>query len=294
MRPLLKWPGSKRRVAPELAAKIAPHLNNKGRYVELFAGSASVLFELEPERSVLVDTCKPLIAFYEGVKREPDAIYDELQVLLDLEFGEETFRRVKTEWNGHDFGVKFAARLIYLNKLCFNGLFRLNRKLMFNVAWGKKKKLPAFPDRKEFLYAASVLSRTKLYVRDYSRILRATHAGDVVYADPPYWGTYDRYAGGNFTEKDQRNLARMLRRASERGVTVFTSNVDCEEVRQLYESWSELEIVPVNHIIGCTKESRRKVNEVLVSATAPFVDKNQLTLFSFPSEAVTDGVSSRA
>lgn len=293
MKPLLKWPGSKRRIAPEIASKIAPFLSSKGRFVELFAGSGSVLFELEPERAVLVDTCKPLISFYEAIKREPDSIFNELEILKAMEFGEATFSQIKQEWNGHDFGVKFAARLIYLNKLCFNGLFRLNRDLKFNVAWGKKKKLPGFPSLAEFRHASAVLSRTSLYLRDYSRILRATHAGDVVYADPPYWGTYDRYAGGRFTEKDQRNLARMLMRASERGVTIFTSNVNCEDIRRLYEHWADLEIIPVNHIIGCTKESRQKVNEVLVSATKPFVNKNQLSLFS-ASPMVIDGVSGRA
>jgi DNA adenine methylase len=252
------------------------------------------MFELEPERSVLVDTCKPLISFYEAIKREPDSVHDELEHLKGLEFGEETFSRIKQEWSGHDFGVKFAARLIYLNKLCYNGLFRLNKKLKFNVAWGKKKKLPSFPSLNEFRYAASVLGRTKLYHRDYSRILRATHAGDVVYADPPYWGTYDRYAGGAFKEREHRKLALMLRRASERGVTVFTSNVDCEEVRRLYEHWADIEVVPVNHIIGCTSGSRRKVNEVLVAATGPFVDKRQLNLFGLPQVAETDGISGRA
>ena len=279
MKPLLKWPGGKRRIAPLLVERMSPYLSERGRFVELFTGSAAAFFALEPQRAVLVDVCKPLMAFYEAVKREPEAVSSELEVLLELPFGEETFTRIKQGWNGNDFGAKFAARLLYLTKLGFNGLFRLNSKLEYNVAWGKKKKLPAFPSRQELLRVSVLLGRAKLYAKDYSHILRAAHAGDVVYADPPYWGTYDRYSGGIFREREQRRLAMMLRRASDRGVTVFSSNVDCVEVRQLYEPWTDLEVVPVRHKIGCTPESRRVVDELLMSATSPAMERNQLNLF---------------
>lgn len=285
MNPLLKWPGSKRRVAPHLAAQMVEHLSPRGRFIELFAGSASVFFYLKPERAVLVDVCKPLMAFYEAVSREPGAFSDELEQLCEMPFGEETFSRIKAEWNGHDFGVKFAAQLLYLNKLGFNGLFRLNKKLGFNVAWGKKKTLPKFPDREEIVYASLLLRRAKLHAKDFSYILRGAHAGDVVYADPPYWGAYDRYAGGTFGEVEQRKLALMLRRASERGVTVFASNVDCEETRGLYSSWTDIEIVPVRHKIGRTVESRKTVDELLMAAIPPFADRNQLNLFDNMAQA---------
>lgn len=285
MKPLLKWPGSKRRIAPLLVDKMAGHVSPRGRFIELFTGSAAVFFQMKPERAVLVDACKPLVAFYEAVKREPVAFSDELERLCDMPFGEETFSRIKTEWNGHDFGVKFAAQLMYLNKLGFNGLFRLNRKLGFNVAWGKKKVLPGFPDRDEITYASILLHRAALHSKDFSYVLRATHEGDVVYADPPYWGTYDRYAGGRFGEGDQRRLARMLRKASERGVTVFVSNVDCEEVRGLYDSWMDMETIPVRHIIGRTAESRKEVDELLMAAIPPFANRNQLNLFDNAAQA---------
>jgi len=286
MKPFLKWPGSKRRICPFLTKKVSPFLSVNGRYIELFAGSASLLFALEPKRAVLVDTCKPLMAFYEAIRREPYAVHSELQVLIDLPFSEETFVQIKEEWNGFDFGVKFAARLLYLSKLGFNGLFRLNGMMKYNVGWGKKKKLPSFPSIEEFVEASNLLRRTTLYSKNYGHILRAAHAGDVVYADPPYWGTYDRYAGASFREADQRKLADALRRASDRGVTVFASNVDCEEVRKLYEPWAELETVHVLHKIGCTSDSRKKVSELFISATSPVINRQQLDLFDLNREAM--------
>ena len=279
MKPLLKWPGSKRRIAGLLSDRISGHISERGRYIELFTGSAALFFHMEPERAVLVDVCKPLIAFYEAIQREPGAFYDELEKLLDLPFGRETFNQIRSNWNGRDFGVKFAARLMYLNKLGFNGLFRLNKNLGYNVPWGKQKKLPAFSSRDDIFRASALLSRTKLYCRDFGNILRATHAGDVVYADPPYWGQFSRYAGGIFSENDQHRLARMLLRASDRGVTVFSSNLDCEEIRSLYDSWTDFETVPVFHKIGCTADSRKRVDELLMSATSPGSERNQLNLF---------------
>ena len=282
MNQLLKWPGSKRRLAAQIVSEVSGHLGPNGRFVELFTGSAAVFFRLEPRRAVLVDVNKPLMAFYEAIRREPAAVHEELQLLMALPFCEETFNQMKVEWNGRDFGVRFAARFLYLNRTCFNGLFRLNRNLGFNVAWGKKEKLPKFPSKEEFKEASRLLLNATLYAKGYEDVLRATHAGDAVYADPPYWGKFDRYAGSSFTARDQRKLAKMLRRAASRGVSIFASNVDCAEVQGLYSSWAKVHVVPVHHKIGASNGSRRVVDEVLISATPPFVDPRQMTLFSNP------------
>lgn len=282
MKPLLKWPGSKSRIADDIANRIAPCLTEKGRYVELFAGSASVLFHLNPKRSVIVDSCKPLISFYEAIKREPDAVYNELTSLMDLPVSEESYYHIRSQWNGNDFGVKFAAQFIYLNKMCFNGLFRMSSDLKFNVSWGQKDKMPYFPELDEIRNVSNVLRNAKLYCRDYSVILRATRKGDVVYADPPYWGKYDRYsgAGSSFSEKEQRRLANMLKRAAQRGVTVFASNVDCDEVRSLYE-WADIDYIPVRHKISASSEGRKDVNEIIASSIGPWENKNQMSLFDY-------------
>lgn len=278
MKPLLKWPGGKRRLAENIATRISQQIGDNSRYIELCAGGAAVFFYLEPKRAVLVDVCKPLISFYEAVRREPDAFYDELLKILALPHCEETYQKIKGEWNGNDFGVRFAARLLYLNRTGFNGLFRLNERLEYTVAWGKKEKLPAFPSRQEIRAAAELLQRATIYHRDFSYVLRSTHAGDVVYVDPPYWGTYDRYSGGEFPAKKQRQLASGLQRAVKRGVSVYASNIDCEDIRRLY-AWANIDVVPVQHKIGCTADSRKMVNEVIAWSTSPS-DPRQMKLFA--------------
>lgn len=282
MKPLLKWPGGKRRISLDLAARIVPEIGPDGRYLEIFAGGAAVFFEMEPERAVLVDICKPLMSFYEAVQREPLAVYEEVETLKEYPFGEWSYNQIREEWNGNDFGVRFAARMLYLNRTCFNGLFRLNREMKFNVPWGKKKKLPAFPTKKDYLRAAELLSSATLYAKDYTHVLRAAHRGDVVYADPPYWGTFDGYSGHGFTEGDQRKLGRMLRRAAERGVGVFSSNVNCHEIREIYGGWASIDVIPVDHTIAAGGKDRRTVDEALIWSVPPFVDPRQMDLFSEP------------
>ncbi len=274
MQPLLKWPGGKRRIVTQLAAAVGVIPDN-GRYLELFGGSGALLFHMKPARAVLVDTCKPLISFYEAIQREPQAFYDETCKLLELPFCEETYNAIKADWSGHDFGVKCAARLLYMNKLGFNGLFRLNRKLGYNVAWGKKAKMPAFPTLLDVQEASQVLNNTKLYNKDYSVILRSAHQGDVVYADPPYWNTYDRYSGEGFSNEDHRQLAIALHEAAGRGVKIVASNIDCEDVRTLY-SWADIDIIPVLHKISRKSETRRVVQEVIIRSRE---DQKQMGLF---------------
>lgn len=277
MEPLLKWPGGKRRLAEYITNRIGP-IPEGGRYIELFAGSAAVFFHMEPKRGVLVDNCKPLISFFEAIQREPDMFSDELEMLLRLPHSEETYNKIKREWNGHDFGPKFAARLLYLNKLGFNGLFRLNKELGYNVAWGKKAKQPKFPDRLTVQRASSILADVKLYCSDYSTILRSAHKDDVIYADPPYFDTYDRYSGTGFSKDEHFKLAEGLKAAVQRGAHVFASNIDCPEVRSMYQDFATFDVVPVLHKIGCTTESRKEVREVFMISRAPYRDPRQVEM----------------
>ena len=205
---------------------------------------------------------------------------EEVELLKDYPFGEWSYNQIRQEWNGNDFGVRFAARMMYLNRTCFNGLFRLNKAKKFNAPWGKKMKLPAFPTRKEYLRASRLLSGATLYAKDYGHVLRSAHRGDVVYADPPYWGMFDGYSGEGFSQQDHRKLGKMLRRAAERGVSIFSSNVNCPEVLSIYEDWAGIDVMPVDHTIAAAGGDRRIVDEVVIYATHPLVDPRQMDLFA--------------
>jgi len=276
MKPLLRWPGDRPSVTPIVSARILESLSREGRFLCLFTGGASVFFMLEPGRGVLVDARRPLMAFYEAVQRDPVAVHDELQELVALGFEEDSFNYVKDDWNGRDFGVKFAARFLYLNRVSRKGSFFADIGQSFTATWVQRKRPPSFPSLNQFRAAASLLRRFRLYTRDYSYIVRAAHAGDVIYADVPYWGTDVPYGGAMFAEREQRRLARLLGRASDRGVRVFVSNIECEGIHQLYGGWADIELLPVSRSSSGPGPCRQ---EVLLSATTSFIERNQLRLF---------------
>jgi DNA adenine methylase len=263
MDPMLRWPGGKTRLLNYILPKIDIH--SKGRYIEPFLGGGSVFFALEPKRAIIADLCKPLISFYEAIQREPNAVLQEMAGLISSNFTQNNYYNLRSQFNYNDFGVKFAARLWYLNKTGFNGLFRLNNSLEYNVPWGNKKKAPTLPEHYKINIMSELLNRTKLYCRDYRETVKLAKRNDFIYLDPPYWHTYSGYTGFGFTNKQQLELATTLKRLSRRGVRILASNIDCEEVRKAYK-WAHIEEIKLKHQIGAKTESRRKVTEVLIMA----------------------------
>jgi DNA adenine methylase len=230
----------------------------------MFCDTADVFFKVEPTRGVLVDARKPIIAFYEAVQREPDAVHEELQKLLDKPQTERTFNQIRSKWNGKDFGVVFAAKMLYLNRACRPGSFSVDLGQRFSAECGLWS-CSTFPSLGELRQASAILRRMRLYTKDYAYVLRAARKGDVVYVDSPSWGVGISYGGVIFAESEQNRLARLLRRAADRGVTVICSNLDCEPVRALYEPWADTETVG---------------DFVMISSVGSYMDRKQMSLFS--------------
>lgn len=279
MEPLLRYAGNKRRIADVIISHIREcGIGDGGRYLELFAGGAAVFFKLEPAKSVLVDICKPIISFYEAIQREPDAVNEEILKISMLPHNPDVYYQIRSEWSYHDFGPRFAARLLYLNKTGYNGLWRLNSKLEYNVPWGKKKTAPKYPSPEIINRASDLLRGCTLYASDYLKVLNRTHKGDVVYTDPPYYNMYSGYSGQGFTNENHQELADAQRNALMRGVSIVHSNIDCDGVRGLYRDWSHINTVPVQHTVAAATRNRRTVNEVIVVAKAPYEDPRQTRL----------------
>lgn len=262
MDPLLNRSGGRTLIVPAIA-KIAAEAS--GRFIGLFCGAADVFFVTEPRKGVLVDARKPLIAFYEAVQREPDAVYDELQRLMGLSFSERTFNQIRSKWNGKDFGVLFAAKLLYLNRSCATGTFSVDQGQRFSALWGGMPSPPPLPSLEDVRQASAALKRMRLYTKDYALVLRAARKGDVVYVDAPDWGVGISYGGAMFTETDHIRMSRLLRKASERGVSVLVSNTDCDAVQLLYGGWADTEAFDDGRL--------------LISAIGSAMDRRQMSLF---------------
>lgn len=260
--PIVKWAGGKRRLLPELRKRVPETF---GTYFEPFAGGAALFFALAPEKSVLTDANGALMRAYAAVvvfTEEVCALLEEHRQHHDRHHYE-TARRV---WNGDRSEMspaQEAALLLYLNRTCFNGLWRVNKRGDFNVPMGDYRD-PLAGYIEKVRAAAPLLARADLRAGPYAEVLGEARRGDFVYFDPPYDGTFAAYTADGFDEDDQRALATNARDLAARGVRVLLSNADTPLIRSLYADW-KIETVKCGRAINADAGGRGAVDEVLIS-----------------------------
>ena len=280
VKPILKWAGGKTQMLNELLPKVPA---SYGRYIEPFFGGGALFFALQPEHAVIADSNPELINLYRQVA---DCVDDVIQCLERYENTSEMFYTVrKLDWT-QLAKAEAAARTIYLNKTCFNGLYRVNKKGQYNVPFGRYTN-PKICDI-EALYAASAaLKKAEIICGDYSRVLEQ-HAkpGDFVFLDPPYlpvseYSDFKRYTKEQFYEEDHVELARMVMRLHERGCHVILTNSNHPLVHELYAPFN-IEVIQTKRYISCSGNNR-KGEDVIV--TVPPKKRMLLRLVSEPLPA---------
>ncbi len=266
--PFLKWAGGKRQLMPELLRRI-DRLGAFGGYYEPFVGGGALFFELwnrgrlaGPVR--LSDNNPNLIVAYEGVKHEVERVIELLR---------EHARRHSKE---HYYATRAArpsrraeqaARLIYLNRTCFNGLFRENSRGEFNVPMGRYAN-PRICDEANLRAVAEALRMVQVEVAPFQSVVESAAPGDLVYFDPPYHpvsatSNFTAYQKGGFGEEDQRALAAVFRALDAQGVHVLLSNSWTDFIRELYADFT-LEQVSASRSVNSRADRRGAVWEVLV------------------------------
>lgn len=234
-RPFLKWAGGKARTADALAA-MAPEYS--GTYREPFLGSAAVYFALRPRAAVLSDANEDLIICFQQVQRDPEAVMVALDAMVNTR---EEFARVRSQDPDLLDPVSRAARVIYLNKTSFRGLWRVNRRGEFNTPYGEYQR--PYYNRATILAASAALRQAEIDVLDFGDAISAATPGDFIYLDPPYvpetrWGDFRRYTPGQFDDRDHVRLAEHMWEATHRGVYVMMTNSDMPPVREIYEGFA--------------------------------------------------------
>lgn len=260
--PVVKWAGGKTRLLPEIIARIPPAF---GRYYEPFAGGAALFYRLMPERAVLGDSNPDLITLYSRIKHDVERVIEVLKQLA-LRHDKTFYYGLRDTWNawvpGSESDFARAAMFIYLNKTCFNGLWRVNRDGEFNVPMGDYKN-PKILDAPALRAASLALQHAEIRFGDYKNAIADVLPGDFVYFDPPYDETFNGYTKeGTF---DQYELARVVGHLAACGVKVMVSNSDTPLVRELYAK-HHVEIVKCGRAINSDGAKRGAVNEVLVCA----------------------------
>lgn len=254
-RPLLKWAGGKTQMLNDILPKIP---TSYGRYIEPFIGGGALFFALNPSDGIIADSNPELINMYRQVAENVDDVITYLQTYSNTE---EMFYAVRSlDW--HELLLsEAAARTIYLNKTCFNGLYRVNKKGQFNAPFGRYKN-PKICDI-EALYAASaVLQRATIVCADYLQILKDyAQPGDFVFLDPPYlpvseYSDFKRYTKEQFYEEDHVELANEVQRLHELGCYVILTNSNHPLVHELYSTFN-IDVVQTKRYISCNGNSRK-------------------------------------
>ncbi|OCR02429.1 DNA methyltransferase [Oscillatoriales cyanobacterium USR001] len=261
-RPFLKWAGGKSRLIPQYSQHFPKQFTN---YYEPFLGGGAVFFHLQPKSAVLTDINADLINTYCCVKDRVEELITYLKK-HELRHNKEYYYDVRSYSCKKD--IERAARLIYLNKTCFNGLYRENSKGEFNVPIGKYKN-PMICNADLLRSVSTLLQSVTIEKRPFEDVLHyANSAEDFVYFDPPYFPINDTsyftsYSRDSFTKDDQVKLRDVFVTLASRGVKVLLSNSDCEFIRELYSGF-KIKPILAARAINSKGKLRGKVAEVLI------------------------------
>ncbi|MDX8054814.1 Dam family site-specific DNA-(adenine-N6)-methyltransferase [Lentzea sp. BCCO 10_0798] len=233
-RSFLKWAGGKTRYADQLVAAAPPFT---GTYREPFMGSAAVFFELAPPKAVLSDANPELVHCFRGVASDPKAVMGKLDEMPNTR---EYFEEVRRQDVDQLDAIERAARVIYLNKTSFRGLWRVNQKGKFNVPYGAYDR--PYYNPSTLLTASKLLQGVEIRESDFGGPLEDASEGDWVFLDPPYipeggYSDFKRYTAGQFHDDDHERLAEAMRQADKRGVFLTLTNSDTDATRAIFKDF---------------------------------------------------------
>jgi DNA adenine methylase len=260
-RPFLKWAGGKAQLFEQLRPLLPGRFEN---YFEPFVGGGAVFFGVRPRVATLSDVNSELVETYGVVRDEPDAL---IAALKRHRYEKDYFYHVRDQKPAELSLVDRAARMIFLNKTAFNGLYRVNSRGQFNVPFGRHRQ-PQFCDEDNLNACSLALEQVRLENADFELVLSDARRGDFVYIDPPYVPVSDTayftaYIPGGFAWADQQRLAEVVTKLAARGVKVMLSNSDVTVLRELYRDF-RIETVTATRRINSRVDGRGSLTEIVV------------------------------
>lgn len=270
---LVKWAGGKKQLLEQFE-KFFP--KKIGRYFEPFVGGGTVAFCLlkthpEIKKIFLSDINKELIATYNVVKKDVEGLIRLLKK-YKLKHNKEFYYKIRSQKIDKLKELEIAARFIYLNKTCFNGLYRVNSKGQFNVPIGSYKN-PQICDEKSLREISTFMKKDDIKSAQFYDTVKKAKKGDFIYFDPPYYPldnkkSFTTYTKDNFLEEEQKKLAKVFRELDRKGCKVMLSNSDTNFIKNLYKEYN-INLVQAKRMINCDATKRGKINEVVVTNYFP-------------------------
>lgn len=273
-KPFVKWAGGKRSIIHELI-QLSPKIFDT--YYEPFVGGGALLFELSPRKAIINDYNKELMNVYSCIKDEEKLVLmcNELNKhetnhsetyyykIRDLDKDKKKFNKISD--------YKRAARTIYLNKACFNGLYRVNSNNEFNVPSGKRSKVNTHSENLGIIHCFLNMNDIQLLSTDFVDAVKTAKQGDFIYFDPPYdsdTSTFNSYTENGFGKEDQIRLAELFKELDLRGCYVMLSNYNTSLIRELYQGY-HFHYVEAQRNIGANAKDRGIVEEVIITNYDP-------------------------
>lgn len=291
--PFLKWAGGKRQLMKEIETRLPKNLESYNTYVEPFIGGGAVLFHLlekyDFENVHISDLNPELILCYEMLKLDAKSVIKNLDKLIEaypeeIKDRKEVYYKIRTDWN-EDVGninslskskkIKRVSQMIFLNRTCFNGLFRVNRKGEFNVPIGNYKK-PSFPKAENLLAVQKALENVNIHLSSFENCESWINDSTFIYFDPPYrplseTSHFVSYSKGEFDDENQKQLAHTFRSLNKQNVKLLLSNsdpkntvMDDEFFDDLYSGFN-IQRVSANRAINSNPDLRGTITELLIS-----------------------------
>jgi len=263
----VKWAGGKKQLIEQFKPLFPEKIN---RYLEPFVGGGAVLFYVlknyKPKDVFIFDINEELINTYQTIRDNVENLIKELNKLKQLH-NKENYYKIRAEDPKLLSRLTRATRFIYLNKTCFNGLYRVNLSGGFNVPIGSYKN-PLICPEEDLREISKLLKNVKIISGDFEECLKYAKKNSFVYFDPPYYPlknkkSFTTYAKGNFLEKEQEQLSKVFNKLDKKGCKVMLSNSDTDFIKGLYKKYP-LKKVKATRMINCNGKNRGKINEVVV------------------------------
>jgi len=270
MKPIVKWVGGKTQSLPILMTKMPERFKT---YIEPFFGGGAMYFAIAPKSAIIGDINMQLINVYRMIAMYPEELMEKLDklakdynVLADYNDKKNFYYRKRKEFNRAItylyYDVNTAALFIFLNKCCFNGLYRINAQGLYNVPWGHKTKVRLY-NKDNILEVSENFKNCDILATDFENTARKACPGDFVFFDSPMYTRYDANRIGGFTEMEHRRLRNLFDELTNNGVYCMFTNSDAEYIKHLYSRY-DVEEIEVKRVINARGDTR-KVHEIVVT-----------------------------
>jgi len=269
-KPFIKWAGGKNGLVSQLIKFLPSKFN---RYHEPFLGGGALFYVLRPKKSFLNDINKNLISTYQDIKTKPREIIDLLSK-IEKEYNAKTetekkkyYYKIRDEYNKLNCTLTKSAYLIFLNKTCYNGMYRENSLGEFNIPFGRHGDLKIL-DKDNILASSSLLKKSSLTSLSFYESAKDVKKHDLVYFDPPYYpltktSSFTKYTDKNFSIDDHKTLKKLTDNLTKKGCYVMISNSYSDFIIKLFKNYRQ-ETIYANRAINCKAHKRGKIKELLI------------------------------